>query len=48
MVKVAVLKQIMNEEKFEEKIAAWLSQHPKVKILNTAMGNAHLVIFYDE
>ncbi len=49
MVKVAVLKQTMNnEEKFEERITTWLSQHPKAKILNTAMGNGMLVIFYEE
>ena len=48
MVKVAVIKQVMKEEQFEERIAGWLAQHPKAKIVSTAGINAVLVIFYEE
>ncbi len=48
MAKVAVLKMAMKEEQFEERIAGWLAQHPKAKIVSTAGVNALLVIFYEE
>ncbi len=48
MVKVAVIKQVMKEEQFEDRIAGWLAQHPKAKVVSTAGVNAMLVIFYEE
>jgi hypothetical protein len=48
MVKVTVIKQVIPENKFEERINDWLTQHPKAKIQSTAGVNAQLVIFYEE
>ncbi len=48
MLKAAVMKQIQKNEKFEEALNEWLSQHPKVKIVSTALDNFTLVIFYEE
>ncbi len=48
MVKVAVLRYVVKEEQFEDRIAGWLGQHPKAKIVSSTGVNAALVIFYEE